>query len=314
MDTMAVRAGLTGRFKGTLIESVPLAGFCTFGIGGPADFLARPADLEDLKSLIEAVAGEGVPLLVLGRGSNVLISDRGFRGVVVVIGREMGEVGLDAEHKVEVESGCGLDKLITWAVDSGLGGLEGLSGIPGSTGGAVRMNAGALGSSIGELVESVCVLSLGGKSIEDRCLDREEVGFEYRRTELEDTDLIYKVKLKLQEEDKTILAERRKEALSWRRANQPIGLPSAGSVFRNPPGAAAGELIDRCGLKGMRVGGAVVSEKHANFIVNTGGASADDVYRLMERIKAEVSSEQGVELEEEIRLIGVMGEGGLWSA
>jgi len=314
VDTMAVKAGLAGRFKGTLMEDVPLAGFCTFGIGGPADFLAMPADLEDLKSLLAAVVGEGVPLLVLGRGSNVLISDRGFRGAVVVIGREMGGVELDAERKVDVESGCGLDRLITWAIDSGLGGLEKLSGIPGSTGGAVRMNAGALGSSIGEYIEGVYVLSLRGGSIEDRCLDREEVGFEYRRTELEETDLIYKVKLELQEDDKSILAERRREALSWRKENQPIGLPSAGSVFRNPQRASAGELIDRCGLKGMRVGGAVVSEKHANFIVNTGGASADDVYRLIERVKDVVSREQGVELEEEIRLIGVMGEDGPWSA
>jgi UDP-N-acetylmuramate dehydrogenase len=310
VDTMAVKAGLAGRFKGTMIEGAPLSGFTTYGIGGPADFLARPVDLEDLKSLLAAVAGEGVPLLVLGRGSNVLISDRGFRGVVAVIGREMGGIERDAKHKVEVESGCSLDKLINWAIDSGLGGLEGLSGIPGSTGGAVRMNAGALDSSIGEWVERVYVLSLRGNSIEDRNLDREEMGFSYRRTELEDSDIIYKVKLKLQENDKSVLAGRRKEALSWRKANQPIGQPSAGSVFRNPRDIAAGELIDRCGLKGMRVGGAKVSEKHANFIVNTGGASAEDVYRLIELVKTEVSREQGVDLKEEIRLVGMMGEGG----
>lgn len=170
------------------------------------------------------------------------------------------------------------------------------------------MNAGAMGSDIGERVEFVTVMKLTGGEVEAKRLKREDIGFAYRHTGLEDSDVIYGVRLRLHGGDKGVLESRHKEVMRWRRENQPLKQPSAGSVFRNPPGVSAGELIDRCGLKGMRVGEALVSEKHANFIVNLGGASADDVYGLMMRVKAEVSRREGIELEEEIRLVGEMGE------
>jgi UDP-N-acetylmuramate dehydrogenase len=310
MIVTEVRERLRGRFKGTLEEGVPLEGLTTFRIGGPADLLALPQGKEDLAQLLDVVVEEGSRLLVLGKGSNVLISDLGFRGVVVVLGKGLSGVKSNTKHEVYVESGCELNVLAAWAIRRGLGGLEGLCGIPGSVGGAVRMNAGAMGSSISEVIEQVAVMRLAGSRVETKLLRNRDIAFTYRRTALEDRDIVYEVKMMLREEDREYLESRRKEVMRWRRENQPLKQPSAGSVFRNPPGMTAGELIDRCGLKGAREGGAMVSEKHANFIVNLGGARADDVYRLIARVKAEVHRREGVELEEEIRLVGEMGEDG----
>lgn len=310
MDAKALKAGLEKRFKGALISDAPLSDYTTYRIGGPAELLAVPSDLGDLRCLLEAVAEKGAGLLVLGRGSNVLVSDQGFRGLVAVLGRGVGRMVRKNKHKVDVEGGCDLNRLIGWTIATGLGGLEGLSGIPGSLGGAVRMNAGAMGANIGERVERISIFSIEEHGLEDRDLGHAEVGFAYRRTALEDKDIIYKVTLKLTESDQDVLESRRKEVFEWRKQNQPLRQPSAGSVFRNPADISAGELIERCGLKGLRIGDAMVSEKHANFIVNLGGASADDVYRLMQRVKADVNRTEGIELEEEIRLVGGIGEEG----
>ena len=301
---------LRGGFRGSLEEGIPLAGFTTFRIGGPAGLLARPQGTGDLGLLLEAVAASQERLLVLGKGSNVLISDQGFDGVVAVLSGGLGRITKDSKDKVYVESGCDLNMLVRWVIERDLGGLEDLSGIPGSVGGAVRMNAGAMGASIGDRVERVDVMRLAGAVVETKEMKRRDMGFEYRRSGLEDGDIICGIWLKLEPAAGDALKSRRREVMRWRRENQPLRQPSAGSVFRNPPGAAAGELIDRCGLKGMRMGEAMVSDKHANFIVNTGGARADDVHALMMRVKEEVKRREGIELEEEIRLVGVMGEGG----
>jgi UDP-N-acetylmuramate dehydrogenase len=308
VDTVGVRAALKGGFKGVVEEDAPLAGYTTFRIGGPADLLVVPKGIDDLMLLAQAVADTGAGLLVLGRGSNVLISDRGFRGVAAVLSGGLGRVKREGKAKVHVESGCDLNRLISWTIEREMGGLEDLAGIPGSVGGGVRMNAGALGSAIGERVEGVSVLRLEDGKVEDREVPAERIGFGYRETGLADNEIIYKVKLKLYKAEKGGLKSRRKEVLEWRRVNQPLRRPSAGSVFRNPEGVSAGELIDRCGLKGMREGEAMVSGKHANFIVNLGKARAEDVYRLIKKVKREVREREGIELREEIKLIGEMGE------
>ncbi len=310
MGTGAVRGMLRSRFKGILLEGVPLAGYTSFRIGGPAALLALPKGKDDLSRLLEAVAEAGSRLLVLGRGSNVLVSDRGFDGVVAVLGGGLGRITKKGEDEVYVESGCDLNRLVKWSIEHGLGGLERLAGIPGSVGGAVRTNAGAMGAEVGERVEHVVVLNLVGGEVMTKRLGREDMGFTYRGTALGDGDVIYGVRLSLEREDRRALESRCREAMAWRRKNQPLQQPSAGSVFRNPPGVSAGELIDRCGMRGMRAGEAMVSEMHANFIVNLGAAKADDVHALMERVKAEVSRREGVELEEEIVLVGEMGECG----
>jgi UDP-N-acetylmuramate dehydrogenase len=308
MDIARVRGLLEASFKGAIRQDVPMADFTTFRIGGPADLLLLPKGMEDLTALARIVADTGLGLLVLGRGSNVLVSDRGLRGAVAVLSKGLGRIKLKGKHEVNVEAGCDLDRLVNYCIDEGLGGLESLSGIPGSLGGAVRMNAGALGTSIGEWVEDISVLRLEKREVLSREIAARMLGFRYRDTDIEDNEIIYKVKLKLYEEDRGKLRERRAEALDWRRREQPLGMPSAGSVFRNPEGVSAGELIERCGLKGMRVGDAMVSEKHANFIVNAGRAGASDVYSLVMRVKEEVLKKEGIELREEIRFIGEMGE------
>lgn len=310
VDVAAVKARLGRRFKGRIVVGAPLADFTTFHIGGPADLVAIPRGPEDLKRLAYAVTEAGAALLVLGRGSNVLVSDRGFRGVAAVLSGGMGRIKKKGKDEAYVEGGCDLNRLISWAIELGLGGLEDLYGIPGSVGGAVRMNAGAWGSCIGDTVEEVEVLRLEEGDVHERRLTAEEMGFAYRHTRIGDNEIIYEVKLKLHRSDRVSLESRRREVMGWRMENQPLGQASAGSVFRNPEGVAAGALIERCGLKGMRVGEAMVSDVHANFIVNLGGARAQDVYRLMEQVKREVRQREGIQLEEEIRLVGEMGESG----
>lgn len=308
MDRKAFREALGGGFRGEVREDFPLAGLTTYRIGGPADLLVLPRGIEDLMRVARAVAGSGAPLLVLGKGSNVLISDRGFRGVVVALVPGLGRIRRMGEREVEVEAGCDLNRLINWAIERGLGGLEDLSGIPGSVGGAVRMNAGAYGAAIGDRVKEVALLRIGeGEAIAQR-VSADDLGFSYRRSAIANGEIVYKVKLELQYVDSRKAEAHRAEVLSRRRRKQPLNLPSAGSVFRNPEGIAAGELIDRCGLRGMAEGDAVVSEKHANFIVNLGAARARDVYKLIQRVKAEVRRREGIELREEVKIIGEMGE------
>lgn len=308
MDLMEIEERLKDGFDGILEEGTPLAGYTTFRIGGPAGLVAKPRGTQDLLCLLEAVGVTGADLLVLGRGSNVLISDHGFDGVVAVLSGGMGRITRKGEYEVYVEGGCDLDDLVRWAIAAGMAGLEDLAGIPGSVGGAVRMNAGAMGSEIGQSVESIEVMSFSEGEVKTRRLKGKDINFAYRSTDLAEGDVIYGVGMKLKGEDRRVLENRRKEVLKWRRENQPLRRPSAGSVFRNPPGISAGELIEGCGFKGVRVGEAMVSEKHANFIVNLGGAKAEDVYSLMMRIKTGVYRKKGIELEEEIKLVGEMGE------
>jgi UDP-N-acetylmuramate dehydrogenase len=308
MNLVEVKNRLKVGFSGTLEEGASLAAYTTFRIGGPAGLVVKPRGAKDLFRLLEVVGETGADLLVLGRGSNVLISDRGFGGVVAVLSGGLGRITREGEDEVYVEGGCDLNSLVSWTIASGMAGLEDLAGIPGSAGGAVRMNAGAMGSEIGQRVESVEVMRLAEGKVETKRIKRAAIGFDYRSTDLDEADVIHGIRLKLAEGNNETLAHRRKEVMKWRRENQPLKQPSAGSVFRNPPGISAGELIERCGFKGMRIGEAMVSEKHANFIVNLGGAKADDVYGLMMRIKTDVDRREGIELEEEIRLVGEMGE------
>ncbi len=303
-----MRERLRAGFAGTLMEGVPLARFTTFAIGGPAALLAVPSGMDDLCMLLEAVAQTGADLLVMGGGSNLLVSDRGFDGVVAVVGEGLKRITRKSKDEVYVEAGCGLKRAIDWAIDMEMGGLEDLAGIPGSVGGAICMNAGAMGSSIGELVLEVEVMSVSDRGVAVRKLDRGAMAFGYRESALREGDVVYASRLRLRRAGRGELASRRGEVMAWRRENQPLRQRSAGSVFRNPQGTSAGELIDRCGLKGTRVGRAMVSHKHANFIVNLGGASAREVFELMRRVRDEVARVEGIELEEEIRLVGMRGE------
>jgi len=300
---------LHGRLRGEMLRDVPLSGYTSFRIGGPADLVVAPKGQEDLVLVCQALLEEGCRFTVLGKGTNVLVADSGYRGVVVLLTPGLKRTRIKGEGEVYVESGCLLNRLITWCMEHGLAGMEELSGIPGSLGGAVRMNAGAHGRCMGDAVRSVRVLKLEGEQVAEKELTPEEVGFGYRRSAgIGDGDIIYEVKLNLYYEDKERIRAKREMYLAWRRERQPLHRPSAGSVFLNPPGVSAGEVIERCGLKGAREGDALVSPKHANFIVNAGRATAEEVLRLMNRIKEEVFRREGIELQEEIKLIG-FGEG-----
>ncbi len=311
MHTAEIKKYLDDRIRGSIEENVSLADFTTFRIGGPADFLAIPKGVEDVQVLAQAIVDFGANLLVLGRGSNLLVSDYGYRGVAIVLSGGLGRITRKGKDELYVESGCDLSRLINWCIDEGLGGLEDLAGIPGTVGGAVRMNAGAHGSCIGDRILDISLMRLESGEVEDRDIDVRQIGFGYRESAIKDNEIVYKVKLKLYREERKNLESRRREVLQWRRENQPLRQPSAGSVFRNPEDGSAGELIDRCGLKGMRVGDAMVSEKHANFIVNLGVATAADVYELIGRIKDEVRRREGVALREEIKIVGEMKEEGI---
>ncbi len=299
-----VAARLKGRFLGSMVEKAMLSEYTTFRIGGPADLLVFPKGIGDLARLLQAIADTGCRWMAMGNGSNLLFSDRGFRGVVVVLGRGLSRIKKNNKHEVYVEAGCSMKRFLSWVEEAGLGGLEDLAGIPGTMGGAARMNAGAMGTSMGDLVSELSIM--GEKDGEVYCglYDRERVGFGYRSTGIRDNEIIYIVKLQLEKRGRTEVRERRERVLGWRRRHQPLEYPSAGSVFKNPPGISAGEVIERCGLKGARSGMAQVSEKHANFIVNLGGATASDVRELIVRVKEVVREREGIELEEEIKIVG----------
>lgn len=283
----------------------PLARYVSFRIGGPADVLVLPPTLAHLEAVVRWLYRCGEPFVVLGRGSNVLIADRGVRGVVVKTGRGQARVRYDGV-RVAVECGASLPHLSRRASERGLAGLEFAAGIPGSVGGAVVMNAGAHGCSMADVVTEVRALTPEG----ERRWRGEELAFRYRESRFQrEPGVVLEAELTLTRADPQETVARLEAWLSTRAETQPLGPPSSGCVFRNPAGDFAGRLIDAAGAKGLRVGPAVVSDRHANYILNLGGAQASDVLRLMDIVRARVRAAFGVELETEIKLLGEFGPG-----
>ena len=297
--------------RGDVQLNYNLAKFSSFRIGGNADVFVSPKDKCDVLSAVQFFEKVKLPYLVLGRGSNVLISDKGIRGAVISLRENLERVELKEEQRealVYVEAGADLPALAAQMLKKGYGGLENLSGIPGSVGGAILMNAGAYGKEIFEVIESVEVIREG----EIKTLKREEIAYRYRGTDLE-RDIILSCNLRLKKlsaEEQAKAMENRKMWMEKRRSTQPLTLPNAGSIFKNPlpdeegKPRYAGALIEACGLKGKRVGDAQISEKHANFIVNLGNAKASDVMALIELARAEVKRKFDITLELEIKLLG----------
>ncbi len=285
-------------------EHEPLRKHVSFRIGGPADILVAPRSLEELRAVVEWLFTQRVPFAVLGQGSNVLISDRGVRGVVLKIGKGLDRVTFDGD-RVTAQAGAGLPHLARAAATRGLSGLEFAAGIPASVGGAVVMNAGAHGHSMQEILLSARVLTPDG----EQAVPAAALGFAYRTSALQGHPaVVAEATLQLQPSDPEAVVRRTEDWLAHRSATQPIGPPSSGCVFRNPPGDHAGRLIDLAGGKGLQLGGAQVSDVHANYIVNTGGATAADVIALMHKVKALVMEKFGVGLEPEIKLLGELSE------
>lgn len=293
---------LTPSFGGEFQSQVPLARLCSWRVGGPAQRLYRPLDMTDLISFVQSLDPEE-PLTWLGLGSNVLIRDGGILGTVVITQNRVDSLEPLSETVLRVEAGVPCAKIAKAAIKMGLVGAEFFAGIPGTMGGALAMNAGAFGGETWEHVTQVEVLTRDGRVIM-RQPSEYTIGY---RTVIAPApqEAFLAAHLQLQKGDPSQAADQVKTLLQKRAATQPIGLPSGGSVFRNPPGDHAGRLIEEAGLKGLQVGGAQVSQKHANFIVQHGEASAWDIEQLITLVSDAVFAKSGVRLETEVRIIGI---------
>jgi UDP-N-acetylmuramate dehydrogenase len=285
--------------------SFTLAPLTTFRIGGPAALFLEPESMPDLYAASRAIRETGIPVLVLGKGSNVLVSDAGFSGLVLRLGRGFRWTGRQGT-RLSPGGAVPLPALAGIALSHGLSGLEFGVAIPASVGGAVAMNAGAHGHQLDEAVETVEVFGLRDGAVHR--VPAVEAGFRYRGSSLPPDGIVIGATMALRPEDRTQIRSRMEEARDWRRRTQPLAEPNCGSVFTNPPGDHAARLVDAVGGKAMRVGAASVSTKHANFIVADAGARATDVLSLIRRLQMLVSERFGVELEPEVRLVGEFGE------
>lgn len=299
-------ARLEARLPGAVERDVPLARLTTYRLGGPVAVLVRARGLADLVELAAVVAEHEAPILVVGRGSNLLVADRGFRGVAVVLDGEFDRIDLGAADAgastVRAGGGVALPRLARVTVAAALGGLEFFVGIPGSVGGAVRMNAGGHGRDTAAVLRSALVVDLGAGGTA-RALTVDDLALGYRRSALGPLDVVTGAELVVAPQPQEVGEAAIDEIVAWRREHQPGGA-NAGSVFTNPDGDSAGRLIDAAGLKGLRVGGAVVSPKHANFFQAEPGATADDVHRLVGEVRRRVAEATGVELRPELRMVG----------
>ena len=278
----------------------PMSRYTTLRVGGPADCLAEPADRETLQTLLKLAGRFDLPVTVMGNGSNLLVKDGGLRGLVIRLGRAYSACEI-TDTGVTAQSGILLSDLAQQAANAGLAGLEFAAGIPGALGGAVVMNAGAYGGEIAQRIVSAEVLS-GEKVL---TLDRNALALSYRHSRMQETgELVLSARFGLTRDDPDAIRARMAELQTRRREKQPLQWPSAGSFFKRPAGAYAAQLIDEAGLKGLRVGGAMVSEKHAGFLINAGGATAADFLSLMRQVQETVYKNSGFRLEPEVRIIG----------
>jgi UDP-N-acetylmuramate dehydrogenase len=311
LDDLA--ADLRERLPDATSEGVPFAELSTYRIGGPVAVLVRVASVEALGEVAAATRRHQPRLLVIGRGSNLLMSDAGFSGLVVLLEADFESVELPASggggdagaSTVRAGGAVPLPVLARRTAAAGLAGLEFYVGIPGSVGGAVRMNAGGHGRETVEVLRRVWVLDLAGAdepaAVAERGVDALDLG--YRRSNLRPSEVVCAAELTVTADDSAACEARVADIVRWRREHQPGG-QNAGSVFRNPPGDSAGRLIEAAGLKGLRIGGAVVSEKHANFFQADPGATARDVRELVTEVRRRVARQTGVELVPELHIVG----------
>ena len=296
---MSDHSPLKARFGEYCSFDEPAENFTTYRAGGKAEVLVKPADAGELLWLASWCRANSAPLLVLGRGSNVLVSDRGLPGVVALT-EKISKVEV-SDNAVIAESGVLWDEVARLTAEKGLAGLEKTSGIPGSVGGALRMNAGAFGQEAFDRLVSVEAFNAAGDTVR---LLKKDIRSGYRRVEGLDGLTLLSARFEFEPADPATLIQDRSCVLASREVRQPLDHPSAGSVFKRPPGDYASRLIDAAGLKGFKIGGAEVSAKHAGFIINAGGATAADIYALMGEVRARVKEKTGVVLELEQILLG----------
>lgn len=282
-------------------SNVPMSGYTTFKVGGPAELMITPRNDDELSKIMKKCADAGISPFILGNGSNLVVSDEGLEGVTIFMGAR-DSLALEGDEEISCAAGVSVSRLCGFALENNLSGLEFAYGIPGSVGGALYMNAGAYG---GEFSHVVTGCEYVGSDGAPKFMKVGDMALSYRRSVFaENGGVITKVFIKLCRGDGDEIRRRMNATLEKRRQKQPLQYPSAGSVFKRPEGCFAGALIEQCGLKGKSIGGAQVSEKHAGFIINTGGATASDVLALIELVKKTVFESTGVLLEQEIKTVG----------
>jgi len=285
-------------YRGRIAINEPLSKYTSFRIGGPADYYFEPSDKDDVVNIVRYMQAQNIPFLILGKGSNVLVSDDGIRGAVINL-----EVGLNTIHVdgdlVVVDAGMSIARFVDFCIQRGFRGVEMLPGIPGTVGGAIIMNAGAYGGEISDYLVDIEILRESNVLM----VRKEDAGFGYRHSGFKG-DIILGVSFRFPVGDKAEIMKIRRELLIKRNRAQPVNMPNSGSMFKNPPGTFAAKLIEDAGLKGTQRGNAQISERHANFIVNLGNAKANDVLQLIEIARSAVFEKFGISLELEVKLLG----------
>ena len=289
-----------GLIQGRILFDTPMRQLTSIKVGGPADVVLFPKDVEELRKTVRFARKRKIPTLILGKGTNLIVRDNGIRGWLVSLSQGLRRVRFDGETVV-AEAGLPLQQLVQYSVQKGLTGLEPFFGIPGTVGGGLAMNAGAWGVEMKDVVHSITLMKEDGEIVERT---RSRLRFSYRRFFLPSSWVILRGKFHLRRGKREEILERVRSYSEMRKRAQPIGYPSAGSIFKNPKEGPAGRWIEEAGLKGFRMGQAMVSEHHANFIINRGKATAEEVIHLMEWIEKRVYEEKGISLQREVRVVG----------
>ncbi len=288
--------------RAQIIKDAPMKDYTSFKAGGRVALLVIPGSMAELQYTMKIVSEAGLPFYITGNGTNILVKDEGYSGVIIKIGKALSSIKID-DDRIEAEAGALLKEVSAAAAEKGLAGLEFASGIPGSIGGAAFMNAGAYDGDMSNVVSRVAVMKTDGSEIVQ--LSLEEMDYRYRKSRLmEEPGIVLSVALKLNVGIKEEINAKITDYDERRRTKQPLSFPSAGSFFKRPPGYFAGTLIEKAGLKGVKVGGAEVSDLHAGFIINTGGATATHIIELMKLVQDRVNESFGIRLEPEVRIIG----------
>lgn len=286
--------------KGKVLFDIPMRQFTSIKVGGPADLLLFPKDVDELRKVVCFAGTNGIPYFILGKGTNLVVKDRGIRGWVISLTRGMKKIQMEGEA-VEAEAGLPLQRLVQFSIQKGLTGLEPFFGIPGTVGGGAAMNSGAWGAELKDVLGSITFMKESGEVIER---PRQRLRFSYRRLTIPSSWIILKGRFQLKKGKKEEILERVKSYSEMRKRTQPLGYPSAGSIFKNPKEGSAGKWIEESGLKGFKKGQAMISDRHANFIINRGKATAGEVISLIELVEQKIYETKGISLEREVKVVG----------
>ena len=294
------KKGAKGLIEGRVLFDAPMRQFTSIKVGGPADSLFFPKDVDELRKLVRYARRKSIPFFIIGKGTNLVVRDKGVRGWVISLTQGMKKIQLNGEV-VEAEAGLPLQRLVQFTIQKGLTGLEPFFGIPGTVGGGLAMNAGAWGAELKDVLHSITLMKEDGEVVER---SRPRLKFSYRRLDVPSSWIILKGRFQMKKGKKEEILERVKSYSEMRKRTQPLDYPSAGSIFKNPKEGPAGKWIEEVGLKGFRMGQAMISDRHANFIINLGKATAEEVIDLMELVEKKIYEKKGISLEREVEVVG----------